>query len=139
MKNKFICRGISKETGKFVYGYPIYTRGKFFVFANWDKTCINDLSECKMIGVAPFFTEITQEPDRWTELYDKNKNKIWESDIIKYHNALESLCEPKSYKDSILLVNEELIKKLKNKDYSESIKVIGNTHFNKELLEKENE
>lgn len=81
--NKFICRGITK-TNKFVYGYyyfdPMFGEngGRFIFEEGYDP--LFDFSRNR-----DFIHIITQEPDRFIGLYDKNDKPLFINDkYIRY-------------------------------------------------------
>ena len=63
MTDKFTCRGISKETGEFVYGYPFFDPNDNI----WKIIHYEGAHEVE----ADFLcTEITQEPDKFFKTID---------------------------------------------------------------------
>lgn len=68
--NKFKCRGINKK-GEFVYGYP----------------CYKDIHWYLVDYQSYRFTELKQEPDRFTNLFDMNKKPIYENDIVIWNDG----------------------------------------------------
>lgn len=119
--DKFICRGILRDTGKFVYGYP---------FKRKDGWRLLDLEH----DLAYF--NIIKEPDRWTGECDKNGKKVWEKDILTVW--IQNYKQINNYLvDNISMVTVGFLQE----DFYYSwtaVEVIGNLHFNKELLKDKN-
>ena len=139
MTDKFICRGIRKDNGEFCFGYAI-----FVPVCHRNNGWFIKLTDGGHFGG---LVEITQEPDRWTETFDFDKNRIWCRDIVR--NVAEHLDTPNSIiisgcSENVLLGAYEanyMGKKFDTKSLmqSDNVKVIGSIHFNKELLEEGNE
>lgn len=153
MTNKFICRGISKETGKFVYGYYYCSDNSHYIL-NFEKEKLPEFEMKEGIGypvpqTISISTEITKEPDRWTELFDKNNKNIYEGDILEYKDLDHEINEIHIVKwggegdENVGYINKNgdmnvgnvygyLVGEYNIDDYE----VIGNIHFNKDLLKK---
>jgi hypothetical protein len=131
MTNKFTARGISKETGKFVYGY--YVKGskgsKDEVLTNVEAHYIVEE------GIQPYdvfphlsFTEITQEPDRCLDFKDKNGKIGYENDNIEVYGENEGHFDLQQWNYR----QQEYWCLAEQKD----IEIIGNTHNIKEEDDK---
>jgi hypothetical protein len=86
-ENLFICRGISKETNEFVFGYYFYEKqNKRHVIIRNEK-----------IDNADYFlvekTQIIQKPDRSLNFIDKNGKNIFEHDNIKVNDEISENIE----------------------------------------------
>lgn len=88
--NKHHCRGISKDTGKFVFGFPFYCgmNKKWYLIKDSVKVKVIDEISIKQYLE---YVEITQEPDRFTELKDKNSKLIYERDILEAYDIADGI------------------------------------------------
>jgi len=132
--NKFICRGISKETNEFVYGYYIKLFDKHYIIDE-SKLLEEYKTSYDMLCLYHLGIEIIQKPDKW--FCNINNQDIYESDILKsdgeiieifYDNDLggfmKDIIDCKQTCTSCL--PEDL----------EDYKIIGNTHFNNLTVDK---
>lgn len=125
------------DNGEWVEGYFV-------------KKCKDNLSSVIVAGVKTYYPEgwdieAVDENTlcQFTELIDKNDNKIWENDICKYHNSEDE--------DGIAIIRKDYVKwiggtladvsitLLAYLQCSKEWEVIGNIFDNPELLESEEE
>jgi hypothetical protein len=145
--NKFITRGISKETGEFVYGYYIklgISDIKHYIIEENNLEIVNTSARNLNLSFEDWLTEITQEPDRWTGLtglFDNINKKLWENDIVKYKRFNGDKDHIGNIRKSSrgYVVNRDDNLGYFNLDVLVYIKVIGNIHFNKKILEENND
>jgi len=143
MDNKFITRGISKETNEFVYGYYVhYDNGNrdiivYEVEEYLRVTTSDDLRKNGKLNTVkiPKLAEITQEPDRWTGLKDDYDNKIWEKDILRRNDEYNYIVRAFRQVEQVW---SGYYRNISDICVISECKIIGNTHFNKELLEANN-
>lgn len=126
MTNKFLARGISKETGKFVYGYYVKIEKRHYLM----ETKTAPLFEKGCLMVKDWLTEITKEPDRCTTYLDKNKKPIYENDKIRQVIPFSFSFDKKKPQEILEFVAEW---SLTIRD-SRQMKIIGNTHNIKEQV-----
>jgi hypothetical protein len=87
MTNKFQARGISKETGKFVYGYPLLDeRVNQWLIIKLEEKSLKGLN--KTISMHKQI-KITKEPDRSTLTKDRKGNTVYENDIVIFADEEE--------------------------------------------------
>ena len=125
--NKFICRGISKDTNEFVYGYYSYDNeeNKHFI-SNWATDCPDGIRLVR----CTLDIEIIQEPDRFYK--EVNGIKLFENDEIQYtvkgfNQTLD--CVTTEIIDSICELEIDLVASIKSGEITD-LEIIGNTHFN---------
>jgi hypothetical protein len=148
-ENLFICRGISKDTNEFVYGYYVKIENKHYLI---DKDTLMQNNDYMINYISHlFFKEITQEPDRWVGLHCINGNMIFENDILGFYSQsrIGSLMGKKlEYRKNLIFWNKQELSWDIGKDGffskpdfetdEKKFEVLGNKHFNKELLENIN-
>lgn len=132
MNREILFRGKRIDNGEWVYGYAV---------KGCDKD--NQMFIAQSIGLG-FFTGgvsakevIPETVGQFTGLCDKNGNKIFEGDIVKYGNTIhKAIFEQRNGTAYFGLVYSE-IETLPFGHYQDlkQIEVIGNIHNNPELLE----
>jgi len=138
--NRFICRGISKETGEFVYGYYVFLRNRHFIISQTVATIRNAVTGVSTLSSETYEREIIdrpieiiQEPDRFSNRYSKDGKPIFKGDRIEDETGNIFICD--TFLDRIYFISEkDYISPLKDISVYSNFKIISNTHNIKENL-----
>ncbi len=158
MNNQKPYRGISVETGKFVYGGHCVVQGKHYIIPD-DATCSTLHTFGRNCGssdcIEGFVEVIPSSVGQATGLKDKNDSMIYEGDICNIHIFTQELGENMGVMEGEREFVAEICfdcicgLSVKNKngdsgplymyggfeDSEEQIEIIGNIHQHPELLE----
>lgn len=138
-KNKYICRGIIKNTNKFIYGYPMYSEPvNIWTMIPYTGKKLKDVDDdyiCKLCGKSMLKgligVEIEPNPDRFITTLDNIH--YFENDIIRLAIKTKNLDKnfmPDFYVETKVFV---LSYKVFNKIYNAigfNIELLGNSHLN---------
>lgn len=130
-------RGKRKDNDEWVYGSLVIDEDKYYIFQEINENIKRDDYEVYMLEVKP------ETICQYTGLKDKNGNKIFEGDIIKFqtdddYEVYEKICKI-VFEKAEFLVKDSKTKfgpKFIHIRLIEELEVIGNIHDNPELLEE---
>ena len=128
-----LFRGKDAETGKWIYGW---------VFGEKAESIIElDTQYVSEEGVEAYYTSVVipETVGQYTGLDDKNGVKIFEGDVVRYLNSIESGNGVVISDSCAFLFNwidiDEIDSLLRYFQCSEELEVIGNVHDNPEVTE----
>jgi hypothetical protein len=123
--NKHHCRGISKKTGKFVFGFPFFDvyLEAWCILNNKRHVLVGDTYDVEKV-------EITQEPDRFINLYDTNEKPIFHKDILEFDNGDKIIIEKGDHLEFFAeaIGEPECEDQWRDLYRIERAKIVGNTH-----------
>lgn len=126
---EFKFRGISKKTGKWIYGYYLKNRGIYFIappeFAN-DKTWED-------------YEVIPETVMQFTGQYDKNKKDVYEGDVLRFTTQDIPLDVVLAFVDGALMAVYTSELDVRCSWAVNDMVIIGNIHDNPELLKGGND
>ena len=129
---EILFRGKDAESGKWLYGW---------VFGEKAKSIIElDTQYVSEEGVEAYYTSVVipETVGQYTGLDDKNGVKIFEGDVVRYLNSIESGNGVVIFDACAFLFNwidiDETDSLLRHFQCSEELKIIGNIHDNQELM-----
>ena len=121
---EFKFRGISKKTGKWIYGYYLKNRGVDFIapdeFANgktWED-----------------YEVIPESVMQFSGQYDKNKKEVYEGDVLRFYDEDTPLDVVLAFVDGALMVVYTSKLDVRCSWAVNDMVIIGNIHDNPELL-----
>ena len=132
-----LFRGKDAESSKWLYGW---------VFGGKAESIIElDTQYVSEEGVEAYYTSVVipETVGQYTGLDDKNGVKIFEGDVVRYLNSIESGNGVVISDSCAFLFNwidiDETDSLLRHFQCSEELEVIGNVHDNSELMEVGND
>ena len=127
-----LFRGKDAETGKWIYGW---------VFGEKAESIIElDTQYVSEEGVEAYYTSVVipETVGQYTGLDDKNGVKIFEGDVVRYLNSIESGNGVVIFDACAFLFNwidiDEIDSLLRYFQCSKELEVIGNVHDNPEAM-----
>ena len=130
---EILFRGKEAETGKWIYGWVFGEKAKSII--ELDKGYIGKE------GVESYYTSVVtpETVGQYTGLDDKNGVRIFEGDVVRYLNSIESGNGVVIFDTCAFLFNwidiDETDSLLRYFQCSEELEVIGNVHDNPEVTE----
>ena len=135
---EILFRGKRIDNGEWVYGVPVIgkTSGVFMVWIEAkSKSSRNTLSLRDVVRQAEVIPETVGQ---YTGLDDKNDVKIFEGDVVRYLNSIESGNGIVIFEACAFLFNwidiDEIDSLLRYFQCSKELEVIGNVHDNPEAM-----
>jgi hypothetical protein len=122
MKREILFRGRRINTGAWELGFALMTEHNAYIVPYY-----NEIKEAQMMhSVEP------ETVGQFTGLFDKNKNKIFEGDIVK----LDVMICPITFRDGAfqMIFRKEQGASVAIQDRLRRFEIIGNIHDNPELL-----
>ena len=128
---EILFRGKRIDTGQWVYGfYAKELQGQHYILA--DEGDFYDGPMLTMVEIIP------ETVGQYTGLDDKNGVKIFEGDVVRYLNSIESGNGVVKYDACAFLFNwidiDEIDSLLRYFQCSKELEVIGNVHDNPEAM-----
>ena len=132
-------RGKRVDNGEWVYGVPVIglTSGVFMIWI--ESEAKRGRWELSIRGVVKQAEVIPETVGQYTGLDDKNGVEVFEGDVVRYLNSIESGNGVVIFDTCAFLFNwidiDETDSILRHFQCSEELEVIGNVHDNPEVTE----